>query len=64
MAKKDPNEPDNKARKRLDEFNRQRQAVPEKNDDDDLTEEENVEESEREEEEDDKNEISKKSPKK
>jgi hypothetical protein len=33
MAKKDPNEPDNKAQRRLDEFNRQREAIPNENDD-------------------------------
>lgn len=29
--KRNPNEPDNKARERLNEFNRQRQAVPAEN---------------------------------
>ena len=45
MIKKDDNEPDDKASRRLYEFNRQRQAVPDEKPLEDIPEDENKEDA-------------------
>ena len=67
MIKKDDNEPDDKASRRLEEFNRQRQPVPDENPLPDIPEDENKEDADSDSEEDmpvKSKEKNKKTPKK